>query len=51
MAMVAGTPDEPIRMSTFSSSTSLRALRPALLGSDASSSTMSCTLRPLISGL
>jgi hypothetical protein len=36
--------------STFSSSTSLRALRPEVLGSEASSSTISCTLRPPISG-
>src|SRR5215510_6262847 len=51
IAIVAGTPDEPISTSTFSSSTSLRALRPALVGSEPSSSTISCTLRPLISGL
>src|SRR6218665_1326893 len=46
MAMAAGTPEVPISKSTFSSSISLRALRPALLGSEPSSSTMSWTLRP-----
>jgi len=51
MAMAAGTPEVPMSTSTLSSSTSLRALRPAVVGSLPSSSTMSCTLRPLISPL
>ena len=37
IAMVPGTPDVPISTSTFSSSTSLRALRVAADGSEASS--------------
>jgi hypothetical protein len=41
IATVPGTPDVPISTSTFSSSTSLRALRVAAEGSDASSSRIS----------
>ena len=51
IAIDDGTPAEPIRRSTLSSSISLRALRAAVAGSEASSSTISCTLRPAISGL
>jgi hypothetical protein len=51
IAMAAGTPEVPMSTSTFSSSISLRALRPAVVGSEPSSSTMSCTLRPFTSGL
>jgi len=50
MAIAPGTPEVPMSTSTLSSVTSLRALRPAVVGSEASSSTMSCTLRPAISG-
>ena len=51
MASAPGTPEVPISTSTLSSVTSLRALRAATVGSDWSSSTMTCTLRPAIVGL
>ena len=44
IAIVPGTPDVPISTSTFSSSTSLRALRVAADGSEASSSRISLIL-------
>jgi hypothetical protein len=50
IAIAAGTPEVPMMMSTLSSSISFLALRPAVVGSEASSSTVSTTLRPAISG-
>ncbi len=50
IAIAPGTPEVPISTSTLSSLTSLRALRAAVDGSDASSSTISCTLWPAICG-
>src|SRR2546421_9267755 len=46
IASAPGTPEVPISTSTLSSLTSLRALRAATAGSEASSSTMTCTLWP-----
>ncbi|MCY1506715.1 hypothetical protein D9M68_409690 [compost metagenome] len=51
IAMADGTPEVPMSTSTFSSSMSLRALRPAVVGSEPSSSTTSWILRPLTSPL
>jgi len=50
MAIAPGTPEVPMSTSTLSSTTSLRALRPAVVGSDASSSTISSTLWPASTG-
>ena len=50
IAIAAGTPEVPMMTSTFSSSISFLALRPAVVGSEASSRTVSTTLRPAISG-
>src|ERR1044072_8606343 len=46
IASVCGAPDVPIRKSTFSCSTSLRALRVDAAGYDPSSSWMTRTFRP-----
>ena len=46
MAIAEGTPEVPMMTSTLSSSASLRALRPATVGSEASSSTTSWILWP-----
>ena len=51
IASADGTPDVPMITSHFSSWISLRALRPAALGSEPSSSTTSWILRPPISPL
>ncbi|CKT72471.1 Uncharacterised protein [Mycobacterium tuberculosis] len=51
MAREPGAPAVPMMTSTLSSSISLRALRAAVDGSDASSSWMTCTLRPPTSDL
>ena len=49
IARVCGAPDVPIRISTFSCSTSLRALRAEAVASEASSSWMTRTFSPPIS--
>ena len=49
IASVCGAPDVPIRKSTFSCSTSLRALRVDAAGSEPSSSWMTRTFSPSIS--